>query len=314
MAHTAAPPAPPPAGDAAQPPTGPLARRPPRSRRAGRTRWPVTLIAGVTLLLIFAAIAIAAPAFGNPLRQNLLTGLSPQGLPLGLSWAHPLGTDLLGRSELARLAYGIRTSMIVAIVSNVTSIAVGAAVGLAAGFFRGPVEAILMRLTDVGLALPYTLAALVIAGLMTAGLTRVIVIITALFWAYPARLVYGEVLRLRHRGFVESAEAMGAGGSRIAARHLAPHMFPLLVTYSPLNAASAVVFEATLSYLGAGINPPTASLGNMISDGQSAISYAPHLLLAPAVAILLITMSFLLIGEGLKAANPDLARVSWLGR
>jgi peptide/nickel transport system permease protein len=266
------------------------------------------------MLVVFAGIAIAAPTFGNPLHQNLLTGLSPSGLPLGLSWAHPLGTDALGRSELARLAYGIRTSMIVAIVSNVTSIAVGAAVGLAAGFFRGPVEAVLMRLTDVGLALPYTLAALVIAGLMTAGLTRVIVIITALFWAYPARLVYGEVLRLRHRGFVEAGEAMGASGMSIARRHLAPHMVPLLVTYSPLNAASAVVFEATLSYLGAGINPPTASLGNMISDGQSALSYAPLLLLVPAVAILLITMSFLLIGEGLKARNPDLKRVSWLGR
>jgi peptide/nickel transport system permease protein len=107
---------------------------------------------------------------------------------------------------------------------------------------------------------------------------------------------------------------MGASGVAVVRRHLAPHMFPLLVTYSPLNAASAVVFEATLSYLGAGINPPTASLGNMISDGQSSISYAPHLLLVPAAAILLITLSFLLIGEGLKARNPDLARVSWLGR
>jgi peptide/nickel transport system permease protein len=88
----------------------------------------------------------------------------------------------------------------------------------------------------------------------------------------------------------------------------------LLFTYSPLNAASAVVFEATLSYLGAGINPPTPSLGNMISEGQTAISYSPHLLFAPAIAILLLTMSFLLIGEGLKARNPDLKRVSWLGR
>jgi ABC-type dipeptide/oligopeptide/nickel transport system permease subunit len=285
-----------------------------RDQSLRKARWPGTLIAGTAMLLAFTAIAIAAPAFGNPLRQNLLGGLTKTGLPLGVSWAHPLGTDALGRSELARLAFGIRTSIIVAVVSNVTSIAVGAAVGLAAGFFRGPVEAVLMRLTDVGLALPYTLAALVIAGLMTAGLTRVIVIITALFWAYPARLVYGEVLRLRHRGFVESAEAMGVSGTSIATRHLAPHMFPLLVTYSPLNAASAVVFEATLSYLGAGINPPTASLGNMISDGQSALSYAPHLLLVPAAAILLITMSFLLIGEGLKARNPDLKRVSWLGR
>ncbi len=283
-----------------------------RDRRAGH--WPGTLIAGTALLAIFVGIAIAAPLFGNPLQQNLIGGLTKTGLPLGMSWAHPLGTDTLGRSELARLAFGIRTSVIVALVSNLTSIAIGAAVGLAAGFFRGPVEAILMRVTDIGLALPYTLAALVIAGLMTAGLTRVIVIITALFWAYPARLVYGEVLRLRHRGFVESGEAMGASGLAVVRRHLAPHMLPLLVTYSPLNAASAVVFEATLSYLGAGINPPTASLGNMISDGQDAISYAPHLLLVPAVAILAITLSFLLIGEGLKSRNPDLARVSWLGR
>jgi len=307
MASTTASPAP-----AASRPGGARTKR--RDRAARAARWPGTLIAGTVMLAVFAGVAVAAPAFGNPLHQNLITGLSPSGLPLGLSWAHPLGTDALGRSELARLAYGIRTSMVVAIVSNVTSIAVGAAVGLAAGFFRGPVEAVLMRITDVGLALPYTLAALVIAGLMTAGLTRVIVIITALFWAYPARLVYGEVLRLRHRGFVEAGEAMGASGVSIASRHLAPHIFPLLVTYSPLNAASAVVFEATLSYLGAGINPPTASLGNMISDGQSALSYAPHLLLVPAVAILLITMSFLLIGEGLKARNPDLRRVSWLGR
>jgi ABC-type dipeptide/oligopeptide/nickel transport system permease subunit len=283
-----------------------------RTRRAGR--WPGTLIVGSTLLAIFAGIAIAAPVFGNPLHQNLLTGLTKTGLPLGLSWAHPLGTDALGRSEMARLAYGIRTSLIVAILANITSITIGATIGLLAGFFGGPLETVLMRVTDIGLALPYTLAALVIAGLMPAGLTRVIVIITALFWAYPARLVYGEVLRLRHRGFVESGEAIGASGLTVVRRHLAPHMFPLLVTYAPLNAASAVVFEATLSYLGAGINPPTASLGNMISDGQDALSYAPHLLLVPAAAILLITLSFLLIGEGLKARNPDLARVSWLGR
>jgi ABC-type dipeptide/oligopeptide/nickel transport system permease subunit len=284
------------------------------ARARPAARWPATLIAGTALLLLFIGVAAAAPAFGNPLRQDLLHGLTRTGLPLGMSWAHPLGTDTLGRSELARLAFGIRTSVIVALAANLTSIAAGAAVGLLAGFFRGPVEAVLMRVTDIGLALPYTLAALVIAGLMTAGLTRVIVIITALFWAYPARLVYGEVLRLRRRGFVEAAEAMGAGGLTVVRRHLAPHVFTLLVTYSPLNAASAVVFEATLSYLGAGINPPAASLGNMISDGQSAISYAPHLLLVPAAAILLITMSFLLIGEGLKARNPDLARVSWLGR
>jgi peptide/nickel transport system permease protein len=277
-------------------------------------RWPATLIAGTVMLAAFAVIGACAGLFGSPVHQDVLHGLTPTGLPLGPSAQHLLGTDTLGRDELARLAYGIRVSVIVAVVSNITSIVIGAAVGLLAGFFRGPVEAVLMRVTDVGLALPYTLAALVIAALMTAGLGRVIVIITVLFWSYPARLVYGEVLRLRGRGFVEAGEAMGSGGLAVVRRHLAPHVFTLLVTYSPLNAASAVVFEATLSYLGAGINPPTASLGNMISDGQTAISYAPHLLYAPAAGILLLTLSFLLIGEGLKARNPDLKRVSWLGR
>lgn len=294
--------------------TGPDAGAATAGAAARSRRWPGTLIAGTLLLAAFAVIGACASLFGSPVHQDVLHGLSPTGLPLGPSAHHLLGTDTLGRDELARLAYGVRVSVIVAVVSNITSIVIGAAVGLLAGFFRGPVEAVLMRVTDVGLALPYTLAALVIAALMTAGLSRVIVIITVLFWSYPARLVYGEVLRLRGRGFVEAGEAMGAGGLAVVRRHLAPHVFTLLVTYSPLNAASAVVFEATLSYLGAGINPPTASLGNMISDGQTAISYAPHLLFAPAAGILLLTLSFLLIGEGLKARNPDLRRVSWLGR
>jgi peptide/nickel transport system permease protein len=199
-------------------------------------------------------------------------------------------------------------------VSNATSIVIGASVGLLAGYFRGPVEQFLMRFTDVGLALPYTLAGLVIAAVMSAGMTRVIVIITVLFWSYPARLVYGEVLRLRKRGFVEAGEAMGAGGLRIVRRHLAPHVTSMMIAYSPLNAASAVAFEATLSYLSAGINPPTASLGNMISDGQAAISYAPLLVIAPGLAIMALTLAFLLVGEGVKVFNPDLRRLSWLGR
>lgn len=281
-------------------------------RRAGR--WPWQLVTGVVLLALFAGLAIAAPLFGSPTHQDLTHGLGPTGLPVGPGGPYPLGTDLLGRSELARLIYGIRVSLIVAILSNATSIVIGAAVGLFAGYFRGPVEQLLMRFTDVGLALPYTLAGLVIAAVMSAGLTRVIVIITVLFWSYPARLVYGEVLRLRSRGFVEAGEAMGAGGLAIVRRHLAPHVTSMMLAYSPLNAASAVAFEATLSYLSAGINPPTASLGNMISDGQTAISYDPLLVLAPGLAIMGLTLAFLLVGEGIKAFNPDLRRLSWLGR
>lgn len=290
---------------------------PPAGARAGRRarrRLPWQLIAGAVLLAAFAGLAIAAPLFGNPNHQDLLHGLGRTGLPVGPSARYPLGADLLGRSELVRLVYGIRVSLTVAIVSNVTSIVIGAAVGLLAGYFRGPVEQLLMRFTDVGLALPYTLAGLVIAAVMSAGMTRVIVIITVLFWSYPARLVYGEVLRLRKRGFVEAGEAMGASGMTIVRRHLAPHVTSMMIAYSPLNAASAVAFEATLSYLSAGINPPTASLGNMISDGQGAISYAPLLVVAPGLAIMALTLAFLLVGEGIKAFNPDLRRLSWLGR
>lgn len=272
------------------------------------------LVAGAAVLAVCAGLAIAAPLFGNPNHQDLVNGLGPTGLPVGPSARYPLGADLLGRDELTRLAFGIRVSLSVAIVSNATSIVIGAAVGLLAGYFRGPIEQFLMRFTDVGLALPYTLAGLVIAAVMPAGMTRVIVIITVLFWSYPARLVYGEVLRMRTRGFVEAGEAMGAGGVTIVRRHLAPHVTSMMIAYSPLNAASAVAFEATLSYLSAGINPPTASLGNMISDGQAAISYAPLLVIAPGLAIMALTLAFLLVGEGVKAYNPDLRRLSWLGR
>jgi len=279
-----------------------------------RRRWPWQLVAGVAVLVVLAGLAIAAPLFGSPTHQDLTHGLGPTGLPVGPGPGYPLGADLLGRDELVRLVYGIRVSLIVAIVSNATSIVIGAAVGLFAGYFRGPVEQILMRFTDIGLALPYTLAGLVIAAVMSAGMTRVIVIITVLFWSYPARLVYGEVLRLRTRGFVEAGEAMGARGIAIVRRHLAPHVTSMMIAYSPLNAAYAVAFEATLSYLSAGINPPTASLGNMISDGQAAISYRPLLVVAPGLAIMVLTLAFLLVGEGIKAYNPDLRRLSWLGR
>jgi ABC-type dipeptide/oligopeptide/nickel transport system permease subunit len=285
----------------------------PAGRRRWR-RWPWQLTAGVAVLVVCAGLAIAAPLFGNPNHQDLVHGLGPTGLPVGPSGRYALGADLLGRNELTRLIFGIRVSLTVAIISNATSIVIGASVGLVAGYFRGPAEQVLMRFTDIGLALPYTLAGLVIAAVMSAGMTRVIVIITVLFWSYPARLVYGEVLRLRKRGFVEAGEAMGASGLTIARRHLAPHITSMMFAYSPLNAASAVAFEATLSYLSAGINPPTASLGNMISDGQTAISYAPLLVIAPGLAIMVLTLAFLLVGEGVKSFNPDLRRLSWLGR
>lgn len=252
--------------------------------------------------------------FGDPLFQDFTNGLTPAGLPMPIrSPGLILGSDTLGREMLPRLAYGARISLTVALVANVTSIALGLLVGVLAGFYRGRVEGILLRFADIALALPFTLAALVIASVMPPGMARVIGIITFLFWAYPARLFYGEVLALRSRTFVEAAEAAGVRGRTSIRRHILPHLAPLILTYAPLNAAAAVGFEATLSFLGAGINPPTPSWGNMIAEGETAIFYAPHLLVEPAIMILLTTLSFLLIGEGLKARDPGRKGTSWLG-
>jgi peptide/nickel transport system permease protein len=269
---------------------------------------------GALLLALIAAFAFAAPLFGSPIRQDFTNGLTKDGLPLGIGGRYLLGTDFLGRNMLARLAFGARASITVAVVSNATSLTIGTLVGVWAGYFRGRVETVLMRCTDIALAVPYVLAALVIAALLQAGIGRVIIIITALSWAYPARLIYGEVVRLRGRGFVEAAEAFGSPGRSTVLRHIVPHTIPLVVSYSPLNAAGAVLFEATLSYLGAGINPPTPSWGNMISDGQAALGIAPHILIEPSIALSLAVLSFLLLGEGFKRRSTNaVSRTSWLG-
>lgn len=282
--------------------------------RPARTRPSWQLVAGLTVLAGITLFAIAAPLFGDPLHQDLTNGLDDFGLPLPfLSDNFPLGSDSLGRDLVPRLAYGGRISLIVAVIATITSVGLGLLVGVIAGYYRGATEGLLLRFADVALALPFTLAALVIASATPPGALRVIVIITFLFWAYPARLFYGETLALRSRTFVAAAEASGVPGYRNIWRHVLPHLRPLVLTYVPLNAAAAVGFEATLSFLGAGVNPPTASWGNMISEGESAIFYAPHLLIAPAVMILLTTMSFLLIGEGLKGRDPERKEMSWLG-
>jgi peptide/nickel transport system permease protein len=267
---------------------------------------------GVGILGALLAFAILAPVFGSPVHQDFIHGLSNNGFPTGISARYPLGTDTLGRSLLARLAYGARASMVVAAVSTISTLTVALAVGVVAGFFRGKTETALMRLTDVALAFPAVLVALILAALLPAGLLRVLVIITVLFWAYPARIIYSEVLRIRSRGFVEAAEAAGSPGRSTIRRHILPHLFPLVASYAPLNAAAAILFEATLSYLGAGIDPPAASWGNMISDGQQSMGFAPHILIEPSLFLGLTILGFLLVSEGLKSGEQAISRTSWL--
>jgi ABC-type dipeptide/oligopeptide/nickel transport system permease subunit len=292
-----------------------VARIPERVHPARILTWPRSLLVGAVILTLIALFALLAPVFGDPTRQDLTHGLTKDGFPLGFGShsGYPFGTDALGRDMLARLAYGARPSLIAATVANIMTLTVALAVGLFAGFYGGLLEGFLMRLTDVALAFPALLAALVLATLLPPGLPRVLIIITALSWAFIARLVYDEVLRLRRRGFVEASEAIGSRGFVTLRRHLVPHVLPVVLSYAPLGAAAAILFEASLSYLGAGINPPTASWGNMISDGQGMLAVAPHLLIEPGLLLALTMLAFILIGEGIKSLQGGNERASWLG-
>jgi ABC-type dipeptide/oligopeptide/nickel transport system permease subunit len=272
------------------------------------------LIAGVVILLLMALFAICAPLFGDPNYQDYAHGLTASGLPLSPgNKPYLFGTDTLGRNMLPRMAFGMRTSLTVAVVVSVTTLMLSLLIAVAAGFYRGVLESILMRVTDVFLVIPNLQVALVLAVLIPGAIFRIVMITTILSWAYPARLFYSEALRLRRRGFVESSEAIGVRGSTILFRHMIPYLLPLALTYAPWAAAGAIGFEAGLSFIGAGINPPAASLGKMMADNEGALSYAPHLLLEPAILLLLVTIAFLLIAEGMKVRNPDVSRDSWLG-
>jgi peptide/nickel transport system permease protein len=287
--------------------------RPPwRLSLARSAALPPTLIAGLGLLGLLVLFALIAPVFGSPYRIDP-NGLSAVGLPLGLgSSGHLLGTDAIGRDMLARLAYGARTSLEITFIANVTSIGLGALVGVVAGFHRGVVEQVLMRITEIFLSVPTVISGLALASVVGQGVLGIVVVVTALYWAWTARIVYGEVLRLRRRPFVEAAIAHGVPSASIIRRHLLPHLSSLLLVLAALNGAAVVAIGAGLSYLGAGIQPPTPEWGNMLESGQQALQFAPHEVLAPLVCIVLTVLAFVLIGDGISRRGAVSLRKSWL--
>jgi peptide/nickel transport system permease protein len=256
--------------------------------------------------------ALLAPVFGDP-NATPVDGLTATGLPHGfLSDGHLLGTDRLGRDELTRAAYGARASLEIAFLANVLSVGLGVIVGLAAGYYRGWIEHVLMRITDMFLSIPTVISGLALAAVFGTGLTGIVVVVTALYWAWTARVVFGETLALRRRTFVEAAMASGVSGPTVIRRHLLPNLTSLILTIAALNGATVVSVGSGLSYLGAGIQPPTAEWGNMLSEGQVAVDYAPHLLLVPLACVVVTVFSFVLIGESLARRGTGSGRRSWL--
>ncbi len=282
---------------------------------------------GAATMTIVVVLAIFGPIL-RPLPGCLycVEGLDPKYNALGPSLAFPLGTDRMGRDYLSLLVFGARTSLVAGIGANVIATLIGVLIGATAAYagnrsvgvrIRGhqvdvplPISSLLMRATDVALSFPALLLALALVSVMGRSLLLVIVVIAAVLWTGMARIVYGRVLIVRELDFVEAARAVGVSRSRILFRHVLPHVLPLIVAYATLGIAGAILFEATLSFLGAGVPPSVVSWGTMIqyaAEGGWWHTY-PRLFLLPGLAIMLTILAFTLLGDALRDALDPRSR------
>jgi peptide/nickel transport system permease protein len=295
-----------PGAQAGSPPSSAESLADPLTRRStaiGRFLRDPAALAGLVLVLLVIGLALLAPLLA-PHDPNFLfdDGTSDSGAPLGSSAKFLLGTDPEGRDILSRLLWGGRTTLAIAGVAMLTTALIGLTTGCIAGYLRGWIDVLLMRGTDVLLALPPVLLAMALAAAFSGGFGSVVVVVAAVAWPPLARTVYAQVLTMRERDFVEAARALGAGTPRILIAHIAPQVLPVTLVYTTLGVATAVSLESTLSFLGLGIPSTGISWGVMINIGLDYYQSDPPLLLYPAVAIVLTVLGFTLVGEGLRRA------------
>lgn len=256
---------------------------------------------GVIALFVAAAFLASLIAPYDPSAQ-FFDGLTLEGSPLPPSQRFWFGTDTNGRDQFSRLLYGAQTSLLIGIVANGIAVVIGAGLGLVAGYVRGFVGAAIMRFTDLMMAFPPLLLAIALAAILKPGLNIVILVIALVNWVQIARVIYAETVALSQREYIEAARAMGAGTGRILLRHLLPHLVPTVIVYATLGIATTVLLESTLSFLGRGVQPPTPAWGMMIFESQSYFLNAPWLVFIPGAAILILALSFNLVGDGLRDA------------
>jgi peptide/nickel transport system permease protein len=267
---------------------------------------PVALVSALFIVLLVLA-AIFAPAIAGltghqPRTQDLLHGLSSKGLPRGPSSTYWFGTDSLGRDIFIRVVYGARVSLLVGIVSSLSAVIVGTTVGMVAGYFGGIVDTALSRLMDLVLSFPFLLAAIALVSVVGPSLSVIIIVIAFFSWASVGRIVRGLTLSLREKEYIEAARAGGAGGVRIMALEILPNLTAPLIVYTTLLIPAAIAFEATLSFLGLGIVPPTPSWGDMLADSTKFYEVAWWYIAFPGGALLLTTLAFNLLGDSLRDA------------
>jgi len=252
---------------------------------------------GVILLALFVACAIFAPWLSpdDPASLNLAGRLASPGA------THWFGTDELGRDTLSRTIYGARISLVVAVSVVGLSLVIGLAAGFVSGFYGGWIDTVInVYVMNAFLSLPGILLAIAVVAFMGPGLVNVIIALAISGWVGYARLVRGQVMAVKEREFVEAARALGASDLRILARHILPNIIQPLVVQAAIGMATAVMAEATLSFLGLGVPPPAASWGSMLNDARSHLFDSPHLVFFPAMAVMLCVLSFNFLGDALR--------------
>ncbi|HEX3433301.1 MAG TPA: ABC transporter permease [Solirubrobacteraceae bacterium] len=286
-------------------------------RRLRRDRVAMVSLAFIVFLVI---VAIAAPlivkilGLSGPYVQNL--NLTDEfGSPLGPSGAHPFGVDQLGQDVMSRVIYGTRVSLEVGIVGTAIATVIGVSFGIVAGYYRGWVDTLLSRTVDVVLSIPILLLGLgigaacavrgCVGGAISPGTSVIIFLIALVNWTYIYRIVRGLVLSLREREFVDAARALGASNARIMFREILPNLVAPVIVYATLLIPLNILLEASLSYLGVGVRPPTASWGQMLAAATPIFNTAWWYMVFPGVALLLTVLAFNLLGDGLRdALNP----------
>jgi peptide/nickel transport system permease protein len=272
-----------------------------------RLRRDKVAMISLAVIILIVLMAIFAPVFASitghpPNEQYRDIGLTPDGLPRGPNGTFWLGTDDLGRDVLVRIAYGARVSLLVGVIATAITVAIGVVLGLAAGFLGGIVDTVLARLIDVVLSVPFLLVAIALVSVTGPSLTVTVLVIGFFSWASVARIVRGQVLSLREREFVEAARSLGAGDTRIMFVDVLPNVLAPVIVYTTLLIPVVIVTQATLSFLGLGLPPPTADWGGMISESQNYYTTAWWFIFFPGLALLITTLAFNLFGDGVRDA------------
>lgn len=251
------------------------------------------------LIVVMAAVLAPWLAPYDP-TQQFFDGLTIEGAPLPPNAEFYLGTDLLGRDLLSRIIYGARTSLIIGVVSNGIAVVIGTLVGVTAGFLRGWVGSVLMRFTDLMMSFPALLLAIALAAILHPSLWIVALVIAMVNWVQIARVIHAQTISIAAKDFVAVERTIGASPLRILFSHLLPHLLPTILVWATLGISTTVLLEATLSFLGVGVQPPMPSWGNIIFESQTYFTSAMWLVLFPGIAIVALSLSFNLVGDALR--------------